>query len=218
MTLAAEVGERERARKRRKRELKCIVFISQLPTQKGKRKGWFEFSFYDLTSLWDLCQNGHSLQRKRGSYVGKFNEIQIFYLLFKYRLKSFTNHEESEWSSGLRRVTRNHILETGRRFKSCFRRLVFFRHFPFGCKRGFHQCPFIFCAWQHFKMGKNAKKKQERRERNNGWSHRLVNGGQVNAHPPPPLFSLSLSLSLSEFLSPRFKLVIPMEQGCVERI
>ena len=32
----------------------------------------------------------------------------------------------SEWSSGLRRVTRNHILETGRRFKSCFRRSIFF--------------------------------------------------------------------------------------------
>ena len=31
----------------------------------------------------------------------------------------------SEWSSGLRRVTRNHILETGRRFKSCFRRFFF---------------------------------------------------------------------------------------------
>ena len=37
----------------------------------------------------------------------------------------------SEWSSGLRRVTRNHILETGRRFKSCFRRFFFSFSFSF---------------------------------------------------------------------------------------
>ena len=56
------------------------------------------------------------------------SEKGIWFLKFR---EGNSSHYLSEWSSGLRRVTRNHILETGRRFKSCFRRLLFFFFFFF---------------------------------------------------------------------------------------